>query len=65
MLHACSLVARHDDFLQFPGGGQWKLAHSETACEEGRDRGKDILLPPQAGDIGLSEFNLSEFNEKS
>jgi hypothetical protein len=54
---ACSLVAPHDDFQQFLGGGQWKLAHSESAYEEGRKRGKDILLSLQAGDIGLSEFN--------
>jgi hypothetical protein len=31
--------------------------NSESAYEEGRDRGKDILLSLQAGDIGLSEFD--------
>src|ERR1700689_1559794 len=33
---ACSLIAPHDDFQQFLGCGQWKLAHSEVVDDEKR-----------------------------
>ena len=33
---AGSLIASHDDFQQFLGGGQWQLAHSQVVDDEKR-----------------------------
>ena len=35
---AGSLIASHDDFQQFLGGGQWQLAHSQVVDDEKRHR---------------------------
>ena len=54
---ARSLVAPHDDFQQFLGCGQWKLAHSEVVDDEKRYGGEQFhMLLAVAVQGGVGQF---------
>ena len=54
---AGSLVASHDDFQQFLGGGQRQLAHSQVVDDKKRHSGEQFhVLLPFAIQCGVSQL---------